>query len=98
MRIVIRELGYAQRVIKIGVDNKCIEVRFFWVRDLIDDCETALIYFPSEELVADEMITKETTGAKFMNLRGMLLCLMDDDALDGQGSITTIMKSDGLLE
>ena len=85
----IQELGYAQKVIEIGVDNKCsmrlleqgtgsfkrvkhIKVPFFWLKDLIDDGEIILIYFPSEELVA-------TTGAKFKYLRGKLLGLMEDD-------------------
>ena len=64
----IQELGYAQKVIEIGVDNKCsmrlleqgtgsferakhIKVRFFWLKDLIDDGEIILIYVPYEELV-----------------------------------------------
>ena len=92
----IQELGYAQKVIEMGVDNMCsmrlleqgtgsfkrakhIKVRFFWLKDLIDDGEIILIYVPSEELVAD-MLTKATTGAKFKYLRGKLLGIMEDDA------------------
>ena len=43
---------------------KHIKVRFFWLKDLIDEGEIILKYVPSEELVAD-MLTKATTGAKF---------------------------------
>ena len=49
-----------------------IKVRFFWLKDLIDEGEITLIYVPSEELVAD-MLTKATTGAKFKYLRAKLL-------------------------
>ena len=58
---------------------KHIKVRFFWLKDLIDDGEIVLIYVPSEELVAD-MLTKATTGAKFKYLRGKLLGLREDEA------------------
>ena len=58
---------------------KHIKVRFFWLKDLIDDGEIVLIYVLSEELVAD-MLTKATTGAKFKYLRGKLLGLREDDA------------------
>ena len=57
---------------------KHIKVRFFWVKDLIDEGEAQLKYIPSEELVAD-MLTKATTGAKFKYLRGKLLGTQDDD-------------------
>ena len=57
---------------------KHIKVRFFWVKDLIDDGVATLKYIPSEELVAD-MLTKATTGAKFKNLRKKLLGDGDED-------------------
>ena len=58
---------------------KHIKVRFFWLKDLIDDGLVILIYVPSEELVAD-MLTKATTGAKFKYLRDKLLGVMEDGA------------------
>ena len=57
---------------------KHIKVRFFWVKDLIDDGVATLKYIPSEELVAD-MLTKATTGAKFKYLRKKLLGDGDED-------------------
>ena len=42
---------------------KHIKVRFFWLKDLIDEGEVILKYVPSEELVAD-MLTKSTTGVQ----------------------------------
>ena len=57
---------------------KHIKVRFFWVKDLIDEGEVELKYIPSEELVAD-MLTKATTGAKFKYLREKLLGPQGDD-------------------
>ena len=51
---------------------KHINLRFFWLKDPIDEGENTLIYVPSEELVAD-MLTKSTTGAKLKYLRAKLL-------------------------
>ena len=51
---------------------KHIKVRYFWLKDLIDEEEIELQYIPSEELVAD-LLTKAFTGAKFKYLRGKLL-------------------------
>ena len=51
---------------------KHIKVRYFWVKDLIDEGEVNLRYIPSEELVAD-LLTKAVTGAKFKYLRAKLL-------------------------
>ena len=51
---------------------KHIKVRYFWLKDLIDEEEIELQYIPSEELVAD-LLTKAITGAKFKYLRGKLL-------------------------
>ena len=65
---------------------KHIKVRFFWLKDLIDDGEVILIYVPSEELVAD-MLTKATTGAKFKYLRDKLLGVMEEElSLEGKSS------------
>ena len=57
---------------------KHIKVRFFWLKDLIDEGEILLVYVPSAELVGD-MLTKATTGAKFKYLRRKLLGLKEDD-------------------
>ena len=84
-RQFLQELGHVQLTIEIGVDNKCsmlgtgsfkrakhIKVRYFWLKDLIDEEEIVLKYIPSEELVAD-LLTKAITGAKFKYLRAKLL-------------------------
>ena len=57
---------------------KHIKVRFFWLKDLIDEGEIILKYVPSEELVAD-MLTKATTGTKFKYLRDKLLGTKGED-------------------
>ena len=54
------------------------KVRFFWLKDLIDEGEIVLIHVPSEKLVVD-MLTKATTGAKFKYLRGKMLGLREND-------------------
>ena len=51
---------------------KHIKVRYFWLKDLIDEEEIVLKYIPSEELVAD-LLTKAITGTKFKYLRAKLL-------------------------
>ena len=71
MRLLEQGTGSFKRV-------KHIKVRFFWLKDLIDEGEIVLIYVPSEELVAD-MLTKATTVAKVKYLRGKLLGLREDD-------------------
>jgi hypothetical protein len=43
---------------------KHIKVRFFWLKDLIDQGIVVLKYCKSEELVAD-LLTKPVTGARF---------------------------------
>ena len=67
---------------------KHIKMRFFWLKDLIDEGEIILKYVPSEELVAD-MLTKATTGAKFKYLRGKLLGIKGEDTAYWQGSHNT---------
>jgi hypothetical protein len=57
---------------------KHIKVRYFWVKELIDEGEVILRYIPSEELVAD-LLTKAVTGAKFKYLRAKLLGWNDED-------------------
>ena len=52
---------------------KHIKVRYFWLKDLIDEEEIELQYIPSEELVADLLTKAITGGAKFKYLRGKLL-------------------------
>jgi hypothetical protein len=51
---------------------KHIKVRFFWMKDLIDQGLIELIYVPTEELVAD-ILTKPITGWKFQYLLYKLL-------------------------
>jgi hypothetical protein len=57
---------------------KHIKVRYFWVKELIDEGEVILRYIPSEKLVAD-LLTKAVTGAKFKYLRAKLLGWNDED-------------------
>ncbi len=51
------------------VDSTCaikhIKVRFFWLKDLINEGLIELIYTPTEELVAD-ILTKPLNGEKFI--------------------------------
>ena len=64
-----------------------IKVRYFWVKDMIDEGGVILRYIPSERLVAD-LLTKALTGAKFKYLRATLLGWSDEDgvkeAYDGE--------------
>ena len=52
-------------------------MRYFWLKDLIDEEEVELQYIPSEELVAD-LLTKGIAGAKFKYLRDKLLGALED--------------------
>jgi hypothetical protein len=60
---------------------KHIKVRFFWMKDLIDQGKIKLIYVPTDELVAD-VLTKPMSGGKFQYLVFKLIGwnhIMSDD-------------------
>jgi hypothetical protein len=46
---------------------KHIKVRFFWMKELLDNGLLKLIYMPTDELVAD-ILTKPLAGWKFQYL------------------------------
>jgi hypothetical protein len=52
--------------------SKHIKVRFFWLKQLVEEGRVKLVKKASENLVAD-ILTKPTTGAKFRKLSSMLL-------------------------
>jgi hypothetical protein len=51
---------------------KHIKVRFFWLKQLLDEGTVKLRYVPTAEMVSDIM-TKPLVGAKFKYLVGKLL-------------------------
>jgi len=66
----------AMQMVKQGTGSfkraKHIKVRYFWLKDLIDEGMLELIYVPTDELVAD-ILTKPLTGWKFQYLLHKLL-------------------------
>ena len=44
------------------------DIRFFYVKDLVDRGEVSIVYCPTDEMIADYM-TKPTVGSKFKMLR-----------------------------
>lgn len=64
------------QMVKQGTESfkwaKHINVRFFWLKDLIDQEMIGLIYTPTDELVAD-ILTKPLVGWKFQYLLYKLL-------------------------
>ncbi len=66
----------AMQMVKQGTGSfkraKHIKVRFFWLKDLLDQELLELIYTPTDELVAD-ILTKPLMGWKFFYLLGKLL-------------------------
>jgi hypothetical protein len=66
----------AMQMVKQGTGSfkraKHIKVRFFWLKDLIDQGFIELIYTPTDELVAD-ILTKPLVGWKFQYLLMKLL-------------------------
>jgi hypothetical protein len=66
----------AMQMLKQGTGSfkraKHIKVRYFWLKDLIDNGIIELIYTPTEELVAD-ILTKPLLGWKIQNLLYKLL-------------------------
>jgi hypothetical protein len=66
----------AMQMLKQGTGSfkraKHIKVRFFWLKDLIDEGLIELIYTPTEELVAG-ILTKPLNGEKFIYLLTKLI-------------------------
>jgi hypothetical protein len=52
--------------------SKHIKVRYFWLKELIDDGRVEIYYVPSEVLVADAL-TKPLIGSRFRALRLLLI-------------------------
>ena len=67
---------WSMHLLELGTGSfkraKHIKVRYFWLKDLIDEGEIVLKYIPSEELVAD-LLTKAIMGVKFKYVRAKLL-------------------------
>jgi hypothetical protein len=66
----------AMQMLKQGTGSfkraKHIKVRFFWLKDLIEEELIELIYTPTDELVAD-ILTKPLNGEKFVYLLNKLI-------------------------
>ena len=66
----------AMQMLKQGTGSfkraKHIKVRFFWLKDLIEEDLIELIYMPTDELVAD-ILTKPLNGEKFIYLLTKLI-------------------------
>ena len=79
----------AMNMLKNGTGSfkraKHIKVRYFWLKELIDDEIIKLVYQPTNELVAD-ILTKPLTGAQFQYLLYKLIGWnnQSDDYIDEQ--------------
>jgi hypothetical protein len=49
-----------------------INIRYFWLKSLIDDGDVKVIYEPTEKMIAD-FFTKPLQGLKFLNARNEIL-------------------------
>ena len=62
----------ANKGISTSEKTRHIGIRFFWVKDRIESGEVAIVYLPTEEMVADIM-TKPLQGALFRKMRSLLM-------------------------
>jgi hypothetical protein len=66
----------AMQLMKVGTGSfkrsKHVKVRYFWLKELIDEGRVQIYYVPSEVLVSDAL-TKPITGARFRALRLLLI-------------------------
>jgi hypothetical protein len=66
----------SMQLLKVGTGSfkrsKHVKVRFFWLKELIDEGRVRIVYVPSEVLVSD-CLTKPLTGARFKELRILLI-------------------------
>ena len=49
-----------------------IKIRYFWVKDQVDNGEIQIVYVPTEDMTAD-ILTKPLQGEHFLRLRQLLL-------------------------
>jgi len=76
----------AMQMMKQGTGSfkraKHIKVRFFWMKESLDEGKIKLIYVPTDELVAD-ILTKPMLGGKFhyllFKLIGWSNAVLDED-------------------
>ena len=52
--------------------TKHVSIRYFWVKDRVDQGEIEVIYCPTEDMIAD-ILTKPLQGETFKKLRALLL-------------------------
>ena len=52
--------------------SKHIKIRYFFIKQLVDEKEIVVKYMPTEQMLAD-LLTKPLQGAKFVELRNKLM-------------------------
>ena len=67
-----------------------IKVRYFFIKDKIEDGEMQVVYCPTEDMVGD-FFTKPLQGQKFVDFRKLILGLPDVAIQEGVG--TSVKKS-----
>ena len=55
-----------------AVRSRHVNIRYYWLKDRIDNGEVTITYLPTAEMVAD-VLTKPIQGEKFVHLRSLLL-------------------------
>ncbi len=70
---------------------KHIKVRFFWMKELLDNGSLKLIYMPTDELVAD-ILTKPLTGWKFQYLLYKLIGWNSSKLLNCGGTMDQVAE------
>ena len=55
-----------------AVRSRHVNIRYYWLKDRIDNGEVTITYLPTAEMVAD-VLTKPIQGKKFVYLRSLLL-------------------------
>ena len=57
-----------------GQRTKHINVRYFFIKDRIDDGEIEVVYCPTDEMIGD-FFTKPLQGGKFIKFRSLIMGL-----------------------
>ena len=86
---------YAMQMLQQGTGSfkraKHIKVRFFWMKELLDNGSLKLIYMPTDELVAD-ILTKPLTGWKFQYLLYKLIGWNSSKLLNCGGTMDQVAE------
>ena len=66
-------------VLPYGTSTRHINIRYYWVKDVVERKEATIEHCPTDSLLAN-FFTKPLTGRKFTTFRNRILNIKDEEA------------------